>query len=117
MKILVADDDQDTVVSFSMLLQIAGYEVRSAADGQQAVDVAATFRPDAAMLDIWMPVLNGYEAASRIRALLPKVLLVAVTGVPNPDGMTAFKTVGFDHYLLKPVTLEQIREVLKTRHC
>lgn len=115
MKILVADDDQDTRVSFSMLLQMAGHEVRTAADGQEAVDLAATFRPTAVMLDIWMPILNGYEAAARIRALLPKVLLVAITGVPNRDGVTAYKTAGFDDYLLKPVTLAQVREVLNTR--
>lgn len=116
MKILVAGDDQDTLVSFSMLLRMAGHEVRSAANGQQAVDVAAIFRPAAAMLDIWMPILNGYEAATRIRSMLPKVLRVAITGVPNRDGVAAYKTAGFDYYLLKPVTSAQVREVLNTRY-
>jgi CheY-like chemotaxis protein len=116
MRILVADDDQDTLVSFSMLLQVAGYEVRSAADGQDAVDVAAAFRPAAALLDIWMPDLNGYEAAARIRALLPNVLLVAITGVPDRAGGSGYKAAGFDYYLLKPVSLAQIREVLNSRY-
>ena len=113
MKILVADDDTDTVLSFTMLLQLAGHEVRSAADGQEAVDMAADFQPDAVLLDIEMPRLNGFEAATRIRAALPGVLLIAMTGWSNLGDDATFNAAGFDHHLLKPVDLARLNALLK----
>jgi CheY-like chemotaxis protein len=114
MKILVADDDRDTAESFRMLLELTGHEVCTAADGREAVELAKTFRPAMAMLDIVMPQLDGYEAATQIRALLPDVLLVAVTGLAGRGGAATYKAAGFDYYLLKPVHAAEVCDLLAT---
>jgi CheY-like chemotaxis protein len=112
MKILVADDDPDTVMSFSMYLQLHGHDVRGAVDGQEAVDIATAFCPDAVLLDIDMPNLSGFDAAKRIRALLPDVLLMAITGWTNLGGEKTFRAAGFDRHMLKPVSLLYVDELL-----
>jgi CheY-like chemotaxis protein len=103
MRILVADDDEDTRQSCRELLELDGHEVCSAADGQQAVDLAKMFLPELAMLDIGMPRLTGFEAAKQIRAALPNVTLVAVTGWQARKDAQA-EGDAFDHYVLKPVS-------------
>ncbi len=64
-RILVADDNYDSATSLGILLNDAGYDVRTAGDGEQAIETAAQFRPDILLLDIGMPKLNGYEVAQR----------------------------------------------------
>jgi CheY-like chemotaxis protein len=66
-RILVADDNTDAAESLALMLRIMGNEVRTAKDGQEAVDAAAAFRPELILLDIGMPRLNGYDACRRIR--------------------------------------------------
>ena len=82
LRILVVDDNVDTVLSFSMLLEAHGHQVRTANDGIAAVKEAIEFRPDIALLDIGLPGLNGYEVAKRIRQErgLEQIVLVALTG-------------------------------------
>src|SRR6185436_7083016 len=66
-RVLVVDDNQDAAVSLAMLLELTGHEVRTAFDGLKAVEVAGEFLPDVVLMDLGMPKLNGYEAATRIR--------------------------------------------------
>jgi two-component system CheB/CheR fusion protein len=112
MRILVADDNQDTAETLSVLLGMMGHEVREAADGQEAVDLATSFRPAVALLDIGMPKVNGYDAATRIRATLPGVLLVAMTGWGQEEDMRKATAAGFDHHLVKPVNPQQLERLL-----
>jgi CheY-like chemotaxis protein len=110
MKILLADDYLDTVESLSIFLRLHGHEVHIARTGDEAVALAARVQPDAALLDILMPGCDGFEAAARIRTVVPRVFLVAVTGaVPKP---TQDPTV-FDQYLLKPAGAEYLVELLE----
>jgi signal transduction histidine kinase/ActR/RegA family two-component response regulator len=104
-RVLVADDNYDSATSLSMLLNDAGYETRTAGDGVQALETAAEFRPDIALLDIGMPKLNGYELARRIRdhEWGSDVLLIAVTGWGGADHRQQTSDAGFDHHLTKPV--------------
>jgi signal transduction histidine kinase/ActR/RegA family two-component response regulator len=104
-RVLVADDNSDSATSLSMLLNDAGYDTRTASDGVQALQTAADFRPDIALLDIGMPKLNGYELARRIRdqAWGRDVLLIAVTGWGGADHRQQTTDAGFDHHLTKPV--------------
>jgi signal transduction histidine kinase/ActR/RegA family two-component response regulator len=104
-RILVADDNYDSATSLSILLNDAGYDVRTAGDGLQALETAAQFRPDVALLDIGMPKLNGYDVARQIRGQPwgRHVLLVAVTGWGGAEHRQQTAQAGFDHHLTKPV--------------
>jgi signal transduction histidine kinase/ActR/RegA family two-component response regulator len=104
-RILVADDNYDSATSLSILLNDAGYDVRTAGDGVQALETAAQFRPDIALLDIGMPKLNGYEVARQLRNQPwgRHVLLIAVTGWGGVEHRQQTAQAGFDHHLAKPV--------------
>jgi len=104
-RILVADDNYDSATSLSILLNDAGYDVRTAGDGEQALETAAQFRPDIALLDIGMPKLNGYEVAKKLRAQAfgRDVLLIALTGWGGAEHRQQTAAAGFDHHLTKPV--------------
>jgi signal transduction histidine kinase/CheY-like chemotaxis protein len=104
-RILVADDNNDSATSLSILLNDAGYDIRTAGDGVQALETAAQFRPDIALLDIGMPKLNGYEVARQIRNQPwgRHVLLIALTGWGGAEHRQKTAQAGFDHHLTKPV--------------
>jgi two-component system CheB/CheR fusion protein len=112
MRILVADDNRDTAETLSVLLQMMGHQVRAAGDGAEAIDMAASFEPMVVLLDIGMPKVNGYEAAGRIRQLVPKALLIATTGHGQPEDVRRAAAAGFDHHLVKPVKPEQVQHLL-----
>jgi CheY-like chemotaxis protein len=102
-RILVAEDNEDAAEMMRVMLDFKGHEVRVAADGAQAVDVAAAFQPDVAFLDIGMPRMDGYEAARRIRGLLGRrVMLVALTGWGQDEDKRRSQEAGFDQHLTKP---------------
>lgn len=107
-RILVVDDNQDSAMSLAMLLEIGGHEVRTAHDGLEALDVAETFLPDLVLMDLGMPKLNGYDAASRIReqGWGRSMILVAVTGWGQDEDRRRTTEAGFDGHLVKPVDHE-----------
>jgi len=119
-RVLVADDNEDSAVSLGKMLEMVGHCVRVAYDGLAAVEIAATFHPDVAILDIGMPKLNGCEAARRLREQpwSEHLLLVALTGWAQEEDYARTKEAGFDHHLVKPVKLETLETVVasaKTR--
>lgn len=103
-RILVVDDNEDAAECLALLLTMQGHDVRTAHDGLEAVAAATTFEPDAVLLDIGLPKLNGYEAGARIRALPfgERVLLVALTGWGRDADRDRAADVGFDAHLVKP---------------
>jgi signal transduction histidine kinase len=113
-RILVADDNHDAAESLATMLRISGNEVRIARDGAEAVVSAEAFRPDAALIDIGMPKLDGYEVAKNIRAAPwgRNMLLVAVTGWGKEEDRRKAFDVGFDHHLTKPASVEDIETIL-----
>jgi CheY-like chemotaxis protein len=115
-RVVVADDNADAADSLAALLRAVGHEVRVAHDGQEALDVARSFRPAVALLDIGMPGLNGYEVAKRIRSEPwgGGVLLIAVTGWGQQEDRRRAFEAGFDGHLTKPAQLDDI-EVLITK--
>jgi CheY-like chemotaxis protein len=116
LRVLVVDDNVDTVLSFSMLLEAHGHEVRTANDGIAAVKVAAEFLPDVALLDIGLPGLNGYEVAKRIRQHpdLKHIVLVALTGYGQDSDRKQSLEAGFNHHLVKPAIPDQLLQILAT---
>ena len=97
-RILVVDDNQDAANSLAMLLRMKGHDVRTAYDGLEAVDAAATHKPEIVLLDVGLPRLNGFDVARRIReAEEPRsiVILVALTGWGHDEDRRRSKEAGF----------------------
>jgi PAS domain S-box-containing protein len=113
-RILVADDNRDVVESFQIMLRILGHDVQTALDGLEAIEKAEQFRPDVIVLDVGMPMLDGYETATRIRQRpwSRDVVLIAVTGWGNDKDKLKSAAAGFDVHLVKPVDATTILEAL-----
>jgi len=114
MRILVADDNPDSVQSLAMLLTLAGHETRSAAGGAEAVRVADEFRPDVAFLDIGMPDLDGYATARelRTRPWAQRLMLFALTGWGQPEDKLRAREAGFDAHVIKPLDFSSVEELI-----
>jgi PAS domain S-box-containing protein len=115
-RILIADDNQDAAESLAMLLRLAGHEVRVATSGRAALALANAFRPDAALLDIGMPEMNGYEVAAALRAAPwgEAMTLIALTGWGQDEDKRQAQAAGFDHHLTKPAGYEQLEVLLRS---
>jgi len=113
-RVLVVDDHPDCLESLTLLLRLAGNEVRTARDGAEAIEAAREFSPEIVLLDIRMPNVDGYEAARRIRSLPngKEMILVATTGWGQSEHRERSKLAGFDAHLTKPVDPEQLRRVV-----
>ena len=116
LKVLVVDDNVDTVLGFLMLLKASGHDVRTAHDGLSAVEKAIEYRPDVVLLDIGLPGLNGYEVAKRLRQHpnLKNTVLIALTGYGQDTDRQASQQAGFDHHLVKPARFDQLKKILAT---
>ena len=103
-RILVVDDNRDAARSVATFFELVGHEVSTAADGVQALAVAADFRPDVVVLDIGLPQLDGYQVAQRLRvqAATRDCLLIALTGYGQADDRERAERAGFDHHFVKP---------------
>jgi PAS domain S-box-containing protein len=115
-RILVVDDNQDAANSLAMLLRMKGHEVRIAYDGLEAVEAAAAYQPDVALLDVGLPRLNGFDVARRIRQTDKdrRVILVALTGWGHEEDRRRSKEAGFDHHLVKPADPDDLDRVLES---
>jgi signal transduction histidine kinase len=113
-RVLIADDNADALMTMAALLEMEGYEVHTAADGQQALARAEALRPEVAILDIGMPHLNGHEVATRIRASAwgRGMRLIALTGWGQAEDQERARAAGFDHHCTKPVDLDQLLELV-----
>ena len=113
-RILVVDDNVDAAETLAVLLGSAGYDVRTAGDAACALRTLDAFAVEAAVLDIGLPIVDGYELAWRLRAdaRCAGIRLVALTGYGrDPDRRRALES-GFDEHLVKPVSAERLLEVL-----
>ena len=118
-RVLVVDDNVDAARTMAMLLELEGYQVECAFDGQQALDCVRDRPPDALLLDIGLPRLDGLEVARRLRAqsgeAARKRLLVAVSGYGRDQDRAQALKAGFDLHFTKPADPEQLLQVL-ARH-
>ena len=114
LRLLVVDDNVDAAATLAMLLEACGYAVEVANDSRTALALAQARPPDAALLDIGLPDMDGKELARRLRAdpATRAIVLVAVTGYGQEQDRRAALEAGFDHHLVKPVDLEQLEKVL-----
>jgi CheY-like chemotaxis protein len=106
LRILIVDDNHDSADMLATLLQFAGHETFAAHDGSAAVEMAAKLDPDVILLDNGLPILNGYEAARRIREQRGqhrRPPLIALTGWGQAEDRRRSVEAGFDAHLVKPV--------------
>jgi CheY-like chemotaxis protein len=116
-RVLVVDDNRDAADMLALALQQAGYEVEVAYDGPAALARAAAAPPQCAVVDIGLPVMDGWELAARLRASQPPnaLRLVAVTGYGQEGDREKSRRAGFDAHLVKPLELDAIlREIEPT---
>ena len=114
-RILVVDDNEDAAELLASALEIMGYTARVAHDGPEALKLAAEFDHDLALLDIGLPVMDGYELARRLHddPGLRRVPLVAVTGYGQPADRQRSEAAGFDAHLVKPVDIERVGSLIR----
>jgi CheY-like chemotaxis protein len=113
LRVLVVDDNKDAADSLSRLLQLWGHTVRTGYD-ELAVDVAPAFQPEAVLLDIGMPRMDGHMMAREIRqrCSAKDVLIIAVTGFHDDAVRKRAQDAGFDHFLVKPVDTTALQKLL-----
>ena len=115
-QVLVVDDNQLNQLVALATLELLGYEVQRAADGAQAVDACAHRRFDAALMDIQMHEMDGYEATAKIRQqeimTAHRTPIIGLSARTLDRDRQAALANGFDDYLTKPIRKEELRDVL-----
>ncbi len=114
-KVLIIDDNRDAADTLHALLRDYGFTCASALDGPSGLETVSSFAPDAILLDLGLPGLDGYEVARRIRSQPDgaRVLIVAVTGYGEERDRERSAQAGFDAHLVKPVDPDQLLAVLR----
>ena len=113
-RVLLVDDNVDAVESMQILLQAFGYEVATAVRPELALGQLESFAPAAAVIDIGLPGMDGYQLAAEIRRRLGgrPMRLIAFTGYGGPDDIARARAAGFDAHLVKPVEIERLLAAL-----
>jgi CheY-like chemotaxis protein len=112
-RVLIVEDSPDGRAMLRLLLELYGFQVEEAADGRQGVEKALAWRPEAAVVDIGLPVLDGYEVARRLKAALGgRVVLIALTAYGKPEDIRRACEAGFDYHLTKPADVEELLRLL-----
>jgi CheY-like chemotaxis protein len=114
-RLLLVDDNQDASDMLAAALRDAGYDVAVAYDGPEALATAAQAPPDVALLDIGLPVMDGYELASRLREIRAggPLRLIALTGYAQEADRERSRAVGFEVHLVKPVALDTLLQTIE----
>ena len=110
----MVDDNPDVARSLTLLLQVLGYQVRTAYSGEQALALSARHRPRLALIDIGLPDMDGLELAGRLRRRHgdAPLMLVAVTGYGHDEARARSLGAGFDDHLAKPIDRRDLEDVL-----
>jgi CheY-like chemotaxis protein len=116
-KILIVDDNADLAEGLRDTLADEGHIVVAATGPAQALDLASSVAPDIVISDIELPIMNGYELASRLRALpqLADCLFIAVTGYGQSHDPHQSRASGFQHHLVKPVDIHRLLTIVAER--
>jgi two-component system, cell cycle response regulator DivK len=118
--VLVVDDNADTRVIVRWMLERWGCRVVEAADGREAYEMAVEHRPDLVVMDLSMPVADGYEAIRSIRAReeFSNLPVIAVTAFDRAVAREGAEAAGFDYYLSKPIDFKRLEVLIEklTKH-
>jgi DNA-binding response OmpR family regulator len=118
LRILIADDDRDSVLTLVLLLRQEGHDARGVHSGREVMKAVRDFDPEVVLLDIAMPLLSGWQVARMIREQLGRrVTLIGMSGKYNHsvDNILS-EMVGFDHYLLKPYDPQALIALIAQQH-
>ena len=113
-RVLVVDDNRDAADTLAMMIEVLGHAVRCHYDPHEVEAACQAFDPHIAFLDVGMPGMSGHELAERLRARWPDLRLVAVTGWGQPEDRRRTRDAGFDEHLVKPPSLDAIRQLCGT---
>ncbi|MEO8164726.1 MAG: response regulator, partial [Betaproteobacteria bacterium] len=113
-RLLVVDDHRENADTMTMLLVALGHDVQTAYAGPQAIELASQYQPQAILLDIGLPGMNGYEVARELRKAPQgaQTLLIAVSGYGQDEDRRRSREAGFDHHLVKPVDPAQLARII-----
>ena len=113
-RILVVDDNVDSAKGLARLLRLLGHDVRTAHDGSEAIAIAETYCPEVVLLDIGLPMMDGYEVARRLRESenCKNSVIVAVSGYGQDEDRQRSREAGFDFHLVKPIDADALITLL-----
>ena len=118
LRLLIIDDNEDLAKGLAIYLsERSGHEVRCANTGEAGIALAREFRPDAVLLDVGLPDIDGYEVARRLRAedMLEDVPLIGISGFSTAADRRRAKRAGFDRYFVKPIAFDKLNDALAER--
>ena len=110
-RVLIVDDNVDAAEALGEMLELMGYEVKTAHDAFAALELTPVFKPDICLLDIGLPVMDGYKLAARLRSeslVGDKTRIIAVTGYGQDGDRRRAREAGFDAHIVKPVSLDAL---------
>jgi len=117
LRILAVDDNEDAVVMLAKLLGHYGHDARCCTSGPQALAIGRDFKPDAVILDLGMPGMDGFETAARLKEQTwgKSIFLIALTGWGREDDVRRTLAAGFDEHLVKPLEIDELIDLLAQR--
>ena len=107
-RVLVVEDNPDARLALHLLLELRGYDVEEAEDGPRGVRKALDWQPDVAVVDIGLPVFDGYEVARQVKAALGGIRLIALTAYGRQEDRQRAFAAGFDVHLTKPADPDEL---------
>ena len=111
--VLVVDDNEDLLVTFSMILKRCGFRVETAENGASAVDKFKDHHFDVTLMDIVMPEMNGVEAFRRIKKMHPGATIILMTAYSEEELIQMARDEGANHVIHKPIRIDQLIELIK----
>jgi PleD family two-component response regulator len=117
LRVIIVDDNRDAAEMLAEILDAAGFSTIALLDAQSVLDNLAVFRPDFILIDIGLPVVDGYELAQRVHALeeFKGVRLIAITGYGHESARQRSNAAGFSEHLVKPVDTKQLEAILRRK--
>jgi CheY-like chemotaxis protein len=113
-RVLVVDDNADAAQTLATVMRQIGHDVQVAGGGEEALRIAAGYRPEVILMDLGMPGMNGLETVRRLRQsdVKPAPYIIAVTGWGKPEDVALTRDAGFDQHLMKPVDERRLAELI-----
>jgi CheY-like chemotaxis protein len=112
LRALLVDDYRPNIQTMGPLLRLLGCDVQACEDPRRAAELARALAPHVVFLDLAMPGMDGFAVARELRESLPMARLAAITGFGDAATRQRCEAAGFDHFLVKPAGLDEIRAVL-----